>query len=249
MGFSYGRTVQLSPPYAKPGPLGAILMQASTMDIQFKTRPFYSNELRLLNTLKTQKTKKSSSKIKLYHFIIAVILGAGFAYVAVLLADSFWTFLFGTLAVVSFAFIIFAPYEIYKLKRKQSDFFKQLNITIEKGTVDTCIINAKKIAVANEYEDEGDLYIIEYTTDSILYLWDYDYNLQKKFPCLDFEIYDEEFHKLLGRQIYPISGRITPIVIDKEAKWNYMKKNGVPEHLKTKSISFDKLIEEYNNCA
>ena len=219
------------------------------MDIQFKTRPFYSNELRLLKTLRTQKVKESSSKIKFHHFIIAAIFGTGFAYVAVLLPDSFWTFLFGTLAIVSFSFIIFAPYEIYKLKRKQLIFFQRLNSIIEKGTVDTCIINAKKIAVANEFEDEGDLYIIEYKTDGILYLWDYDYNLQKKFPCLDFEIYEEEFHKLLGRQIYPVSERISPIVIDKQAKWNYMKKIGVPEHLKTNSVNFDKLIEEYNNCA
>lgn len=127
----------------------------------FRTKTFYPDELRLLTTLKTQKEKESSSKIKFHHFVIAGLLGAGFTYLATLVPDSFWTFLFGTLAIFSFAFIVFTPFEIYKMKRKHKDFLQQLNITIDRGTVDTCLINAKRIAVAKEYEDEGDLFIIE----------------------------------------------------------------------------------------
>ncbi|HMT75724.1 MAG TPA: hypothetical protein PKA77_16740 [Chitinophagaceae bacterium] len=219
------------------------------MDIPFKTRHFYPDELRLLKTLKTQREKESGGKIKFYHFVIAGLLGAGLTYITILIPDSFWTFLFGTLAVFSFAFIVFMPYEIYKLRKKQKDFLRRLSATIEKGTVGTCVINAKRIAVAKEYEDEGDLFIIEYDTDKVLYLWDYDYNLRKKFPCLDFEIYDDNFFKLFGRQVYPLSDRIKPLTIDKKAKWNYMSKVGVAGHLQTENVSFDKLIEDYNNCA
>jgi|SRR5688572_21472746 len=186
------------------------------MDILFKTRPFYPDELRLLKTLKTQGEKEGGSKIKFYHFVIAGLLGAGFTNLAALLPDSFWTFLFGTLAVFAFAFIVFTPYEIYKMRRKGKDFLQRLNATIDKGTVDTCLINAKRIAVANEYEDEGDLFLIDYDTDKVLYLWDYDYNLRKKFPCLDFEIYEDNFFKLFGRQIYPLSDRIKPLTIDRK---------------------------------
>lgn len=219
------------------------------MDISFKTRSFYPDELRLLKTLKAQKEKESNSKIKFKHFIIAGLIGTGFTYLATILPDSFWTFLFGTLAVFSFAFIVFTPREIHKMKRKHKDFLQQLDMTIDKGSVDTCLINAKRIAVAKEYEDEGDLYIIEYNSDKIVYLWDHDYNLQKKFPCLDFEIYNENFYKLLGRQVYALSERIKPVTIDKKAKWNYINKVGAPGHLQTESKNFDKLIEEYNNCA
>ncbi|MBX3255391.1 MAG: hypothetical protein KF862_14715 [Chitinophagaceae bacterium] len=219
------------------------------MDIPLKTRRFYPDELRLLKILKTQKEKEGGGKIRFYHFIIAGLLGVGFTYIATLLPDSFWTFLFGTLAVFSFAFIVFTPYEIYKMRRKGKDFLQRLNATINQGTVDTCLINAKRIAVAKEYEDEGDLFIIECDTDKVLYLWDYDYNLQKKFPCLDFEIYEDNFFKLFGRQVYPLSDRITPLTIDKKAKWNYMSKIGSPGHLQTENKNFDKLIEEYNNCA
>jgi hypothetical protein len=219
------------------------------MDIPFKTRPFYPDELRLLKTLRTQKEKEGGGKIKFYHFVIAGLLGAAFTYIATLLPDSFWTFLFGTLAVFLFAFIIFSPYEIYKMRRKGKDFLQHLNATIDKGTVDTCLINAKRMAVAQEYEDEGDLFLIEYDTDKILYLWDYDYNLRKKFPCLDFEIYENNFFKLFGRQVYPLSDRIKPLTIDKKAKWNYMSKIGTPGHMETQNINFDKLIADYNNCA
>lgn len=219
------------------------------MDILFKTRHFYPDEQKLLKILKTQKEKEGRGKIKYYHFLIAGFLGAGFTYLASLTKGSFWVFPFGVLAVFAFAFIVFMPYEMYKAQKKNKLFLQQLNAYIDRGTVDTCLINAKRIAVAKEYEDEGDLFIIEYDTDRILYLWDYDYNLQKKFPCLDFEIYEDNFFKLAGRQVYPLSDRINPLTIDKKAKWNYISKAGAPEHLETCNVNFDKLTGEYNSNA
>lgn len=216
------------------------------MDIQFKERAFYPEERRLLKALKARKEKEINSHIKLCHFIIAGVLGAGFTYITILLPDNFWAFLLGTLAVFSFSFIVFMPYELYKSKRKHKDYMQQLNTIINQDTVDTCYVHAKRIAVAEEYEDEGNLFIIEYDTDKVLYMWDYDYNLQKKFPCLEFEIYGENFFEVLGRQIYPLSARVKPLIIDKKAKWNYMSEEGVPGHLQIYNIGFDKLLDEYN---
>lgn len=218
------------------------------MDIPFKTRHFYPDELQRLKTLKTQKEKQSGSKIKRYHFIIAGILGAGFTYITTIIPESFWTFLLGTLAVFCLAFIVVTPYEIYRMQKKANASLKLLTAYIDKGTVDTCLINAKRIAVAQEYEDEGDLFIIEWNADKVIYLWDYDDSLRERFPCLDFEIYEDSFFRLFGRQVYPLSARIKPLVIDKRAKWNYMSKIGAPGHLQTDNINFDTLIEEYNNC-
>ncbi|HTD99870.1 MAG TPA: hypothetical protein VK668_11330 [Mucilaginibacter sp.] len=160
----------------------------------------------------------------------------------------FWVLPFGTLAVFSFSFIIFTPYEIYIRQKKNKDLLQRLEAVIERGIVDACIVNAKRIAVAKEYEDEGDLFIVEFDTNKVIYLWDYDYNLRKKFPCFNFEIYEDDFFKLFGRQIYPLSERIKPIIIDRKAKWNYMKKVGAPRHLQTDNIALDKIIEKYNNC-
>lgn len=218
------------------------------MDIVFQTRPLYPDEQRLLRTLRTQKDKETGSKIKFQHFLVAGILGAGLTYLASTIKGGFWVFLFGTLAVFAFAFIVFAPYEIYKMRRRHKVFLNSLNAIINKGTVDTCLVNARRIAVAKEYEDEGDLYIIEWDTDRVLYLWDYDYNLRKKLPCLDFEIYEENFFKLFGRQVYPLSSRITPVAIDKKAKWKYMSKNA-PGHLQIDNMSFDKVLERINSYA
>lgn len=219
------------------------------MDLRFTTRRFYPDEQRILKTLKTQK-EKEGSKIKGYHFIIAAMSGAGFTYFATLVGkDDFWVLPLGILAVFSFAFIVFTPYEIYKRRKRNKQFLQELTAFIDKGTVDTCTINAKRIAIAKEYEDEGDLYIIEYDTDKILYLWDNDYTLQKKFPCLDFELYDQRFYNLLGRVIYPLSEKIQPIVIDRKAKWKYMSEVGAAGHMDTERKNFDQLVEEYNKYA
>lgn len=219
------------------------------MNITYKTRNFYPDELRLLKTLKTQKEKETRVKIKLYHFVVAGILGTGLTYGATIIPDSFWTFLFGTIAVFTFAFIVFTPYEIYKQRNRHKVFLRQLNTTIEKATVDTCLINTKRIALAPEYEDESDLYIVELNDNEVLYLWDTEYNLNKKFPCLDFEIYEDSFFKLIGRQIYPLNEKVMPLKIDKKAKWNFMKQYGSFGHLETETINFDELLEKFNNCA
>ena len=120
------------------------------MDITYKTRHFNPTELRLLKTLQTQKRKEGISKIKFYHFLGAALLGAGLTYLATLTKNSFWVLPLGTIAVFAYAFIVFAPYELYKLKKRHSVYLHKLNGLIEKGTVDTCVINAKRIAIAEE---------------------------------------------------------------------------------------------------
>jgi hypothetical protein len=219
------------------------------MDISLKTRQLYPDEQRLLRILKNKVDKESNGKIKYYHFLIAGLLGIGFTYLATIAKVGFLTFIFGTVAVFACAFLVFMPYEIYKAKIKRKAFLNELNAIINNGTVDTYVVKARRIASAKEFEDEGDLFIIEYNTDRVLYLWDYDYNLRKKFPCLDFEIYEEKFIKLLGRQVYPLSEPVKPLIIDKKAKWNYIKTVGAPGHLQTQSVNFDKLIEDFNNYA
>lgn len=219
------------------------------MRLIYLTREFYPDELRILKTLRTKKGKsKSGQRIKFHYYIVATLSGAGSTFVAASIPDSFWTFLFGTIAVFSFAFIVFTPYEVYKQYKRNGVFLRELNSFIDRGTVDTCVIHAKRIVLAKEYDDEGDLYIIEYDTDQLLYLWDYDYNLKKSFPCLDFEIYEERFYHAFDRQIYPLSDRIKPLIIDKEAKWAYLNKIGGPEHLHTESKNLDLLIDEYNKA-
>src|SRR5690606_776801 len=120
----------------------------------------------------------------------------------------FLKFVFGTMSILSFSIIVFMPYETYKDIRKSKKKIKEIDGILGRNGIDVTLVKASRIAVAKEYEDEGDLYIIERTSEDILYLWDKDNNLKKNFPCLEFEIYSEDFYSVIGRQINPLSEKI-----------------------------------------
>jgi hypothetical protein len=217
------------------------------MEITFSPRAFYPPELKLLKKLVAQNEKMANRKIKFSHLIIAGVIGIGCAYVAIKISESFWTFLFGTLGVFAFSFIVFMPYEIYKLTKEHKIILNQLNEIIDKGVVRTCRISAERIAIAPEYEDESDLYIIELNKNEVLYLWDIGYNLNKKFPCSDFEIYENPFFEFTGNQIYPLSDKIKPLKIDRKVKWDFIKKFGVPGNLEIRESTFDEIFKLKEN--
>lgn len=219
------------------------------MNFTYKTREFYPDELQLLKKLKAKQIKESKSRFKFYHFLIAGAMGILFTYLAINTKTEFLIFLFGTGAVFAYVFILFMPYEIYKQRNNKKDFYNLVDEFMKKGTVETTLIKAKRIAIAEEFEDEGDLFIVDYDNDQVLYLWDYEYNFKKGFPCLEFEIYEDKFSQAFGTQIYPKSDPIEPIVIDKKAKWNYMMTIGTPDHLSSENINFDKLVADYNTSA
>ena len=214
----------------------------------FTPRPYNPTELRLLNTLKKRLEKESGTKVKFYHFIIAAILGTGFAWIAASIPDSFWTLLTGTIAILCFSFIAFTPYELYKQKRRHRSTLLALDLAMNKGSVAVCSIRARQIALAKEYEDEGDLYIVEYEPGRMMYLWDTEYNLNKTFPCLEFELYEDAFFKLLGRKLNPLSEKIKPLLIDRKAKWKYLEKYGVPGEMETVEVGFEELLAKFNFC-
>lgn len=215
------------------------------MEITYSPRDIYPAELKLLKRIIAEKKKQVNKRIKFAHFLIIGTVGIICVYIAVKVPESFWTFLFGTLGVLAFAFIAFAPYEIYKLTKTHKLVLNQINTIIDKGVVHTCRISAERIAIAPEYEDEGNLYIIELNKSEVLYLWDAEYNLNKIFPCLEFEIYDKPFYECTNMQIYPLSDRTKPIKIDKKAKWDYMKKFGVPGNLEIRKIALAETLKQH----
>jgi len=217
-------------------------------ELVYQPRQFYPDELRILKTLKTKKEKTPRGRIKFYHYLIAALCGVLFIWLAVLINGGFFSIVLGTMAVFAWAFIVFMPWEAYKYKKRNASFLKELNVLIEKGTVNTSIIYARQVAVAKEYEDEGDLFIVEKETNELLFLWDHDYNLRKKLPCLNFEVYEEKFYQLTGRQVYPRSEQIVPVSINKKAKWEYMSKVGLPGHLEIKAMDFETFITAVKSC-
>jgi len=186
---------------------------------------------------------------------LALFVGGVFAYLATLTDKDFWVFIFGTTAVFAFAFVVFMPHEAYKTHKRHKKKLQRLNAQIEKQTIDTCHINATRIALVKEYDDEGDWYIVELCSDKVLYLFDSEYNLSKKFPCLQFEIYENSFFELTGRQIYPLSQKTNPVTIIQKNKqrWEYMLEIDTSEQLLgareftlIENINFDQLIKKIN---
>ena len=219
------------------------------MNLKKTTRQLFPAEQRVLKSLLTKSIKEGNSKAKYYHLLIAGFIAAACFYLASIIKIDFLFFVFGTLAVIACASIVFVPHEIYKNRKRIKNTVRTLQSFLDKGTVDTYQIKSTRIAFAPEYEDENDLYIIELDKDKVLYLWDTEYNLNKKFPCLDFEIYEDAYFKITGRQIHSLSDKIQPIEIDKKSKWNYMKQYGTFGHLETENINFDELLEKYNTNA
>lgn len=221
------------------------------MNIPKTTRIFFADEQRILKFLLAKTKKELKTKSEYYYFLIvsAIIITTACTYIAIVTKSDFLLFVFGTMAVLGSFIAIFVPYEIYKDLKRAKNIILTLEYFIYKGSVDVYQIRATKIALAPEYDDESDLYIIEFDKNKVLYLWDTAYNLHKKFPCLNFEIYEDKFFKLTGRQIYPLSKKIQPIKIDKQAKWNYMEKYGVFGHLEIEHIDFNELMEKYRYCA
>lgn len=87
------------------------------MEITYSHRALYPAELKLLKRIIAEKEKQANRRIKFPHFLIIGTVGMICTYIAVKVPESFWTFLFGTLGVLAFAFIVFMPYEIYKLTK------------------------------------------------------------------------------------------------------------------------------------
>ncbi len=210
------------------------------------TRPLNYLELRWLNTLLKGQNNALKSKFKVSGFIVAAIIGTMCTWMASKMEDSFWLFLVGTIAIFSWSFIVFMPYELYKMHKNNRRNISLIEFWIKKGTVTVYPISALQIAKAIEYDDEGDLFIVEYDPDRLIYIWDHDGNLRKKFPCLNFEIYEDDFATLTGRPINPLSEKIMPVEINKMAKWAYMKHPGIPGHLDAEVGSFAEVVDKIN---
>ncbi|MBS0029979.1 hypothetical protein ACTJJ0_21070 [Chitinophaga sp. 22321] len=209
------------------------------------SRSLYPDEIRLLNKLKTKLLKKKAPGFQLYQFIPVLLTGMIFIYMINLIRVPIVTVVFGTIAIGCFLFVVMTPYESYRKKQQAKKRLSQVNHFLLTNEVEVTVIHARRIALACEYEDEGDLLLVEYEADAVLYLWDHDYRLKKRFPCLHFEIYKDDFASLTGRPVNALSERIVPAVIDAGAKWNYLKKHGGPVHMTTEQINFEELLERF----
>jgi hypothetical protein len=209
------------------------------------SRPLLADEIRLLNKLKRRSLKQRVSRFKVTDFIFIFLTGVALLDVAMLMEADFAVTVFGAMAALCLSFAVLAPYEMYRQRRRSKTRWSQLNQLLMENGIEVTRVNALQIAVAKEYEDEGDLFMIEYKAGEVLYLWDHDDQLKKRFPCQQFEIYKEDFTALTGRPVHALSERIQPRVIDAKSKWAFLKKYGGPEHMTTEQIGFEELMSRF----
>jgi hypothetical protein len=212
------------------------------MKIESYIRVLTDYENKLLRKEEIELNKVINKKSNYSNFLFSVVIFIFFGYLSYNLNDGFFKFFFGMVSVLSISYLIFSP-KIYNDKLTNLKNKKQtLSNIISSNMVSVKHVKVNKIAIAQEYEDEGVLYIIELINKNVLFLWDLDYNFDKVLPCNEFEIYDNEFFEVTGLNLRKIGTEIKPIIIEKEDKWNYIKKNIVPDNLSVQELNFEELM-------
>jgi hypothetical protein len=207
-----------------------------------QSRALSEKELRALKKMRATSEQGLKRALRLSTIATAVLIGVAAIFVAISTSYNIIALMSGTIAVLSLGYALFLPVEVYKDIRKLKSQLAEINTAIQTNQVIVFPLTAKQFAVAKEYRGEGDLYIIETNDGTILYIWDDNDNLKKNFPAHSFEVYDDGFAKLIGRQLNPISEKVTPIVIDSKAKWAYLEKNAAPGNMTFEKKDFNKLV-------
>lgn len=210
-------------------------------------RPLNEKELKTLGKIRSRREKELAQPFPWAQPLFAIVLCALSLYLATWTRYDLVTFVLVLFAIFCLAFAVIRPYEYYKDRRKARSLMNRADAVLQSGVVEVAAVTAKQVALAKASGNDGDLYIIEVDKGNILYMWDRFDNLKKNFPCLQFEIYSEEFASLIGRQISPLSEKVKPIAVDPKATQNYFKKAGEPAHLAMERKNFEKLIERINN--
>jgi hypothetical protein len=85
--------------------------------LPFKERQLYSDEIKILKRAKTTAAKSLKNLLKIHYLVIAGVFGLVFTFLAIRTSIDFLVFLFGTIAVFAYSYIVFVPYEIYKRRK------------------------------------------------------------------------------------------------------------------------------------
>lgn len=215
------------------------------MKLTTVNRPLYADELLLLQQALAFEEARGQRKFGLKHYIIILVCGCVLSYFAYLSSthSDLLVFVFGTLSVLCFGFVVFMPYEEYKGEKKARERAAEIARIISSNFIEVTPVKATRIALAPEYEDETNLYILEIGERHVLYLWDAEYNLEDKFQCLHFEVYGSEF--ITDRMLYPLSDRVEPVVLDRNKKWELMSSPGLPEHKHIEEAGFDEVVARF----
>lgn len=138
----------------------------------------------------------------------------------------------------------------FKQKKNGNKELRSLTEIQNDGKVSVVPLELNRVAKLEEYEDEGDLYLIETKDKECIYLWDAEYLLvdDKEFPSEQVEVYIDDIFKFgIDKKVRCSGNKLTPIIVSGENKWSFYGKVGFPGDLHAEEKSFDKIIEEIKN--
>ena len=209
-----------------------------------------SVEKEKLNTRISEITK--SLNIRLNWITISILIG-----ITIASAFHIYYFDYSNWSLTSKFSVCLAPIGIwvvieqyFKQKKNGNKELKSLTEIRNEGQISVVSIELKRIAKLEEYEDEGDLYLIETKDKKCIYLWDAEYLLidDKEFPSTQIEVYvDDTFKFGIDKKVKCSGNKLTPSIVNGKDKWSFFGKVGFPGELQVEEKPFDKIIEEIKN--
>jgi hypothetical protein len=137
--------------------------------------------------------------------------------------------------------------QYFRQKKNENKELQSLTEIRNENQILVISVELDRIAKFEEYEDEGDLYLVETKDKESIYLWDAEYLLfdDNEFPSEQVEVYvDDTFKFGIDKKVKCSGNKLTPIIVSGESKWTFFKRVGFPGDLQTEEKPFDKIIEE-----
>lgn len=206
------------------------------------TRPLYPEEQAFLLRLRSRLALPVRLPVKVYWLFVLLLVGEVCFHLMSLSRYEGVFSLFGILTACSFAVVGYVPVAWFVAKKHRLKRIRAIDTVLKSGTVGVTPVEARRTALAMEHAREGDLWIIEYERDQLLFLWDYTSKLRRLLPRERFELYDAAFEPLFGRMVYASGPKTLPTFIDSVAKYRYFSRHGAPEQLSTAAADFEETV-------
>ncbi len=221
-----------------------------------KFRPLTDKELNKLRSQKRENIKIIELSYKIKPYIIIGILTFLSGVTLYFFSKSFNKIflgefvgqLIGFIFSVCIALLFYFPFEQIKSRKRLNNENTQIESLINKNEIEVYEIQTNQAIHFIQYDDEGELYLIQISENKLLYIWDDQTLIKKtKFPNTHFEIYkDIDLRWLLWNKVTYKGQRFTPKKVTANTKSKYFKAEGYPEDLTEIEGNIESFFEKVN---
>jgi hypothetical protein len=203
------------------------------------TRDFNLEEMQILNVRLAGEKKKLKEIIRYEEFLKHGIIGIICVALIIITGNEFLLIALGTIALISFGYVLFTPICIYYDRKYLRAEIKNLNGYINNGKATVFGIHSKRIAkvaaVVDEFTGGTPAYfLIELDVESVLFYRDTQYIFIEGFPCLDFGIYATH-DAFFWANLYVRLAKLSTQLLSMKKPDAVMRKNLEHQHLALKT--------------